>query len=188
MGSGKEAIYKHVQRYIHVSKIKIPANPKSSRYFDFELQEGEREARVVCFNADQMDEVKSKEDSKVPVTVTNVSPTKRRYSENVEYRMNKFSRVSRAKNLEIRRVNSIKEILDSIGVGDIVRLKAKVLQKSQTTSVYSRVMKKDLSKCDVVVADLGVAMVITLWEENISKVSVDNSCCFYEMVVNSGCY
>ena len=62
--------------------------------------------------------MKSKEESKVPVTVTNVSPTKRRYSENVEYRMNKFSRVSRAKNLalqwkepEIRRENSIKENL-----------------------------------------------------------------------------
>lgn len=106
--------------------------------------------------------------------------------------MNKFSRVSRAKNLafqwkkpEIRCENAIKEILDSKGDGDIVRLKAKVLEKSETTSVYSRVMKKDLSKCDVVVADLSGAMVITLWEENISKVSVDNSYCFYEMVVNS---
>lgn len=91
-------MHKDVQGYIHdVSKIKIPANPKSGRYFDFQLQEGDRETRVVCFNAETMDEVKSKEESKVPVTVTNVSPTKRRYSEDVEYRVNKFSRVSRAK-------------------------------------------------------------------------------------------
>ena len=137
-----------------------------------------------------MGEVKSKEESKVPVMVTNVSPTKHRYSEYVEYRMKKFSRVSRAKKLafqwkepEIRCENSIKEILDSKGDGDIVRLKAKVLQKSETTSVYSRVMKKDLSKCNVVVADLIGAIIITLWEEN--KVSVNNSYCIYEMVVNS---
>jgi len=53
-----------------VSKIKIPANAKSSRYFDFQLQEGVSETRVICFNAETMDEVKSKEESKVPVTVT----------------------------------------------------------------------------------------------------------------------
>ena len=35
------------------------------------------------------------------------------------------------------------------------------------------------------VADLSGAIVITLWEENISKVSVNKSYCFYEMVVNS---
>ena len=82
---------------------------------------------------------------------------------------------------EIRRENSIKEILESKGDGDIVRLKA----KSDVTSVYPRVIKKDLSKCDVVVADLSGVIVITLWEENISKVSVNKSYCFFEMVVNS---
>ena len=56
MASGKVAMYKDVKGYIHdVSKIKIPANPKSSRYFAFQLQKGERETRVVCFNAEKMD-------------------------------------------------------------------------------------------------------------------------------------
>ena len=90
-------------------------------------------------NVKKMDEVKSKEESNVPVTVTNLSPTKCRYSKNVDCRMNKSSRVCRAKNLalqwkepEIHRENSIKEILDSKRDGDIVRLKMKVLQKSET--------------------------------------------------------
>ena len=48
-----------VQGYIHnVSAVRIPANPRSSRYFDFELQEAEQETRVVCFHAERRYEVK----------------------------------------------------------------------------------------------------------------------------------
>ena len=43
---------------------------------------------------------------------------------------------------------SIKEILDKKSDGDVVTLKAKVLQKLEVSSIYSRVMKKDLNKCD----------------------------------------
>lgn len=185
--------FRDVQGYIHnVSAVRIPANPRSSRYFDFELQEAEQETRVVCFHAERRDEVKGKEESKVAVTVTNVSPCKRKFSDEKEYRMNKFSRVTKAKNLayqwkepERRCENYIKEILESKGDGDIVRLKAKVLKKSESTTVYSRLMKRDLKKCDLVVADCSGAMEITLWEEYIDQVTVDSSYCFYEMVVNS---
>ena len=136
--------------------------------------------------------MKGKEESKVAVTVTNVSPCKRKFSDEKEYRMNKFSRVTKAKNLayqwkepERRCENYIKEILDSKGDSDIVRLKAKVLKKSEATTVYSRLMKRDLKKCDLVVADCSGAMEINLWEEYIDQVTVDSSYCFYEMVVNS---
>lgn len=85
---------------------------------------------------------------------------------------------------EIRRENSIKEILDSKGDGDIVRLKAKVLQKSETTSLFpcyekgSQLVRCSSCRFERCHSDF-------LWEKNISKVSVNNSYCFYEMVVNS---
>lgn len=46
-------------------------------------------------------------------------------------------------------------------------------------------MKRDVNKCDLVVGDNTGAMVITLLEENIDKVSVDNSCCFHLVTVKS---
>lgn len=80
---------------------------------------------------------------------------------------------------------SIKEILDKKSDGDVVTLKAKVLQKLEVSSIYSRVMKKDLNKCDLVLGDNTSAIVITVWEENIDKVNVDNSYCFHLVTVNS---
>ena len=36
----KEVSYKDIQGYIHdVSPVKIPANPRSNRYFDFKFQQ-----------------------------------------------------------------------------------------------------------------------------------------------------
>ena len=96
----KEVSYKDVQGYIHdVSPVKISANLRSNRYFNFELQQRQDQTGVVCFNAERRDEVKEKEECKIPITVTNASPSKRKYTEQVEYTMNKFSRVCRAKNL-----------------------------------------------------------------------------------------
>lgn len=52
--SAKKTAVKDVQGFIHgVSDIKTPANPNSTRYFDFILQEGDEERRVVCFNANK---------------------------------------------------------------------------------------------------------------------------------------
>ena len=46
-------------------------------------------------------------------------------------------------------------------------LKAKALSKSEVSSVHSHMTKKELSKCDVIVADASGAITITLWENQI---------------------
>ena len=57
----KEVSYKDVQGYIHdVSPVKIPANLRSNRCFDFKLQQRQDQTGVVCFNAERRDEVKEK--------------------------------------------------------------------------------------------------------------------------------
>ena len=43
--------------------------------------------------------MKEKQECKITITETNVSPGIRKYTDQEEYRMNKFSRVCRAKNL-----------------------------------------------------------------------------------------
>ena len=48
----------------------------------------------------------------------------------------------------------VQNILDSKGDGDVVRVKAMVLQKSDTELVYSRSMKRNLQKADVTVVIL----------------------------------
>ena len=47
-----------------------------------------RTRSVVCFNAERGHEVKEKEECKIPVTETSVSPSIRKYTDQVEYRMN----------------------------------------------------------------------------------------------------
>ena len=184
---------KDIEGYVHqVSDIKIPANPSSSRYFDFTLQEADQETRVVCFSPNKRDELKEKEKSKFPVHMSNTSPQKRRFAEGVEYRINKFSKLSPAKNLSFQwrqptnsqssQTCTIKEILDTKGNGDLVAIKAKVLSKSE--SVYSHFMNKQLNKCDVVVADAIAAITVTLWEMQIDQVSTENSFYFQALKVN----
>lgn len=46
-------------------------------------------------------------------------------------------------------------------------LKAKVLSKSEVSSVHSHMAKKELSKCDVILADASGVITITLWENQI---------------------
>ena len=53
------------------------------------------------------------------------------------------------------------------------------------SSIYSRIMKRNLNKCNLVVRDNTGAMVISLLEENINKVSVDNSYCFHLVTAKS---
>jgi len=80
---------------------------------------------------------------------------------------------------------SIKEILDKKSDRDVVTLKAKVLQNLEVSSIYSRIMKKDLNTCDLVLGDNTGAIVITVWEENIDKVNVNDSYYFHLVTVNS---
>ena len=96
--SPKKNSLKDVQGYIHgVSDVKTPANPKSTRYFDFILQEGDEERRVVCFNANKHNEVKHQERSKLPVQLSHMSLQKRTYGEGIKYKMSTFSRLTPAK-------------------------------------------------------------------------------------------
>ena len=190
--SPKKNSLKDVQGYIHgVSDVKTPANPNSTRYFDFILQEGDEERQVVCFNANKHDEVKQQEKSKLPVQLSNMSPQKRRYGEGIEYKMSKFSRLTPAKNLpfqwkqwEQSSQGTVKEILENKSNGKVVALKAKVLSKSEVSSIHSHMMKKELSKCDIIVADGSGAIIVTLWENQIEQVFVDRSFYFQGLKVN----
>ena len=117
----KKNSFKDVQGYIHgVSDVKTPANPNSTRYFHFILQEGDEERRVVCFNANKHDEVKQQEKSQIPVHLSNISPQRRRHGEGIEYKTSKLSRLSPGKNLpfqwkqwEQSSLGTIKEILEN---------------------------------------------------------------------------
>lgn len=121
--------------------------------------------------------MKKQEKSKLPVHLSNMSPQKRRYGGGIKSKMNKFSRLTLAKNLPFQwkeRAQSsqgtIKQILENKSNGKFMALKAKVLSKSKVSSVHSHVMKKDLSKGDVIVADASGAITVVLWENQIEQV------------------
>ena len=191
--SNDSPTYKDVQGYVHrVSDVKVPANSKSSRYFDFKIQQGgDEETRVVCFNAEYQGQLRQKEQSKSPCRLTNVSPQKRRYSEGTEFKMNKFSRIETPKNIPFPwkevsdlQVSTVKEVLENKINGDIVTLMARVVTKSNVQTVFSRNMQKDLRKCDVVIADKSGAISVTIWEDVIDQVEADCSYHFQSLKVS----
>ena len=54
----------------------------------------------------------------------------------------------------------------------------KLCPKSETQTVFSDAFKKDLKKCQLVIADQTGAIPITIWEDMISQVEKDNSYIF----------
>ena len=90
------------------------------------------------------------EEAKLPTSLKNISPQKRRYGEGVEYRMNKYSRIEQAKNLAFQWKASntdesditVTQLLQSAPNSQSVGLKAKVLFKGDTETVYSKHAKK----------------------------------------------
>ena len=119
-----------------------------------------------------------------------LSPQKRRYGDAVEYKMNKYSRIEQAKNLAFQWKASntdqseITQILQSAPNGQSVGLKAKVLFKGDKETVYSKHAKKNLTKCDIVVADTTGAITVTLWESQIAEVEQHSCYHFKELKLN----
>ena len=187
--SAATSSYKDVHGYIN-AEIQIPANPKSARYFDFTIQENQEDTRVICFTAEKKDELKRREEAKLPTSLTSISPQKRRYGDGVEYKMNKYSRIEQAKNLAFQWKASntdqseITQILQSAPNGQSVRLKAKVLFRGDKETVYSKHAKKNLAKCDIVVADTTGAVTVTLWESQIAEVEQHSCYHFKELKLN----
>ena len=187
--SAASSPYKDVHGYIHsVSEIQIPANPKSARYFDFTIQENQEDTRVICFTAEKKDELKRREEAKLPTSLTSISPQKRRYGDGVEYKMNKYSKIERAKNLAFQwkasNTDQSDQILQSAPNGQSVGLKAKVLFKGDKETVYSKHAKKNLTKCNIVVADTTGAITVTLWESQIAEAEQHSCYHFKELKLN----
>ena len=191
MASGsKSSTKRDVEGFIHqVSEVKIPAS--GSRYFDFTLQERDEKHRVVCFHPDKRDDLKQKEESKSPVRILNVSPQKRKFQpDSVEYKLERFSKVQVTKNLSFAWKDqssveaTIKNIMDSGKEGEMMSLRCKVLSKSERQIVFSHAFKRDLKKCQLVVADQTGAIPITIWEDMISQVDKDKSYIFSNLKVS----
>ena len=191
MASGsKSSTKRDVEGFIHqVSEVKIPAS--GSRYFDFTLQERDEKHSVVCFHPDKRDDLKQKEESKSPVRILNVSPQKRKFQpDSVEYKLERFSKVQVTKNLSFpwkdqsSEEATIKNIMDSGKEGEMMSLRCKVLSKSESQIVFSHAFKRDLKKCQLVVADQTGAIPITIWEDMISQVDKDKSYIFSNLKVS----
>ncbi|XP_048589888.1 uncharacterized protein LOC116614659 [Nematostella vectensis] len=181
---------KDIEGYVHkVLDVKVPAT--GNRYFDFKVQEREKERRVVCFSPDSRSELREREESKQPVKLESVSPNKRKFEHDaVEYKFHSFSKVSLKnpsfplKDVEGEHANaSIKYILENCATDDIVALKGKVLSKGKEQHVHSYVYKKDLRKCELVIGDSAGAIPLTVWEEFVKEVEVGQSYTFSEIKV-----
>lgn len=183
-----------IDGYIHnVSEIHVAKS--GSRYFDFTMQENVENRRVVCFSPEKRPSLKVKEEGKSPVRLANISPQKRKYDpETTEYIMNKYSRVEIKKNLSFPWkssigqstdvVSSVHDVLSSKANGELVEIKAKVMTKSKTESVFSPTMQKSLKKADLLVADSSSAIGVTVWEDNIDKIEENASYLFRNLRIS----
>jgi ssDNA-binding replication factor A large subunit len=189
--SGSKCANAEVDGYIHnVSDIRVAKS--GTRYFDFSVQENERQMRVVCFSPEKRSTLKEREQSRSPVTLANVSPQKRKYDpESTEYTMSKYSRVINKKNLSFpwkpfeaqdtgNTVIAISEIVSAAqSNGNLVAVKGKIVSKSPPETIYSHTMRKSLNKVDAIVADSTSAIRLTLWQNNIHDVE-EGACYLFE--------
>ncbi len=155
-----------------MSDVKTPASV--SRYFDFEIQEEAETRRVVCVSPEKYDVIKEKQHSKSPTHTVSVSPQKRKYHpDSTEYKMKNYLKVLVARNLAFPWIEmpgeeheaTVMEILNSSVVGDIVLLKAKVVSKGDSENVFSSRMQRELTKCDIVLADMSGSIQAVVWED-----------------------
>ena len=79
---------------IEVSDAKIPWNAKSRRYFNFKLQQGDGETRVIFLCRGKLEKIKQKREEQ-----TSSSRNQCRYANSEEYGMNNLPRVSTTKNI-----------------------------------------------------------------------------------------
>ena len=176
--SSDEKKLANVDVYIHaVSEVKSSAS--GVRYFDFKIQERDENRRAVCFSPEKRDAIKEKEECKSPVRLLNISPQKRKFEpDTTEYKLTNQSKIMVTKNLtfpwanmaEFSKELAIQDIYDKMTTGDIVSIKAKVVWKGDTEIVYSRSMRKELTKCEMVLADSTGAITATVWEDTIPHV------------------
>ena len=187
MASGsKSSPKKEVEGFVHqVSKVKIPAG--GSIYFDFTLQERDKEHRVVCFHPRN---VKTSSRRKIKVTSSHFEcqPAKARIStwQCQVYTGEVFKGTSNKKfvfPLE-RSVQCTSYGQEDYGFRKRFRSGVKLCPKSETQTVFSHAFKKDLKKCQLVIADQTGAIPITIWEDMISQVEKDNSYIFSNVKVS----
>ncbi len=139
------------------------------------------------------DAFKEKQHSKSPTRIVSVSHQKRKsHLDSVEYKVKNYSKVLVAKNLAFPWVEmpgkeceaTVMEILNSSVLGDIVLLKAKVVSKGDSENVFSSRMQRELTKCDIVLADTSGSIQTVIWEEMISRISEGESYVFTNFKVN----
>ena len=112
----------------------------------------------------------------------NVSTQKRKYEpDSTEYKLNTYLKVMDTRKTE--KDFSVSKILNSSTIGNIVLLKAKVVLKGDIQTVYSSAMKKELSKCNIVLADSTEAIAATVWEKMIPVISNEKSYAFSNLRV-----
>ena len=148
MAEGGEGFNQDVSGYIHeVSDVKIGAK-SGVRYFDFKVQQDGCQKRVVCYNANRRTDLKERQTSKSPTRLVNVSPQKRSISNELEFKMNKYSKIQEErsitfpwKNIKAEKVSdeisSIFDVLHKRENGDFVNVKVHVGSKSLPETVHS---------------------------------------------------
>ena len=113
------------------------------------------------------------------------SPQKRKFEpDSTEYKLTNQSKIVVTKNLtfpwadmsESNKQVTVQDIYDTMTTGDVVSIKAKVVWKGEMETVCSRSMRKELTKCEVVLADFTGAIIATIWEDTIPHVCDQKSC------------
>ena len=105
---------------------------------------------------------------------------------------NNYSEITVVKNLafpwndipkETSNATTIKDILIKAWEGQYVSVKAKVMFKGESETVFSTAQNKNLKKSDIVIADHTGAIPLTVWEEAVAAIETDHSYLFSKVRV-----
>lgn len=159
---------------------------KKATYFEGKLVDDHRQVRVVGFNPTQRTTLADFQAKSVPINVADCQIKQARHSSDLEIVMHSRTTIQASPkkiSTNISAATSSAITLDqmqSLNDYDKLSFEAKVLSVDQPAKVA-----KGLTKQDIVLADKHASVKLTLWQDKVNTVDLDESYRFTNVVVRS---
>ena len=175
---------------VNVSPARESRNTKGVFYFEANLSDGKKCARVVSFDTTHRVILKKAEEEGSVVALSNSIVKRRSLSSELEVHMNKRSKVMSSPRklslgdvvVPLGRTVKISDIASLTGSQEI-EVKCKVVKVNEVSTVKKSGDGKELRKQDVIIADETGSCRLVLWEDDVNSLEEGKSYCLLDMGV-----
>ena len=172
---------------LHALVMSMSPLKKKGTYFDGELTDGDEVTRIVGFDKAQQQKLEKFYTEKIPVILTNCEIKRNKFNNRLEVVLRSYSKIEKSDvNFEIEDSKTIgSELIELKDLGnkeeyDKITVRAQVIKLADPAQV-----SRGLTKQEVTIADSTEATILTLWEEDINKLSLGQTYQFNRVIVRT---